>query len=137
MRVQHGVFGGLPRTTLTKPFNKLAHTPSFNVSLGHVALLEGVGEGLAGVLEGVGEGFVGVLGPPLLFLGGGGHGALVELTRVKKRRLKVMRKAVKARVFEAILERWKIRYSLNPHACEQIVNQNIIIQDKLATHQVG
>ncbi|KAG9132882.1 hypothetical protein Leryth_014815 [Lithospermum erythrorhizon] len=121
-RVQHGVFDCEPTTTLTKPPNKSAHTPSFNASFGHVGEgvvgvgdgvvgvgagvvgvplegvggglvgvpLEGVGDGFVGVpLEGVGDGFVGVLWQLPHFLGGGGgHGTEVELTRVKKRRLK-------------------------------------------------
>ncbi|GAA0167750.1 hypothetical protein LIER_22613 [Lithospermum erythrorhizon] len=139
-RVQHGVFDCEPTTTLTKPPNKSAHTPSFNASFGHVGFegdvgegvvgvgdgvvgvgdgvvgvplegvggglvgvplegvggglvgvpLEGVGDGFVGVpLEGVGDGFDGVLWQLPHFLGGGGgHGTEVELTRVKKRRLK-------------------------------------------------
>lgn len=49
-REQHGVTGGDPTTTLTKP-STLAHTPSFNASLGH-AWLDGLGVGF-----GVGFGF--------------------------------------------------------------------------------
>ena len=44
MRVQHGLVGGEPTSTLTKP-SKSAHTPSFKVSFGHVALV-GFGFGL-------------------------------------------------------------------------------------------
>ncbi|KAL3849087.1 hypothetical protein ACJIZ3_010969 [Penstemon smallii] len=34
---QHGAFGGVTTTRPNKPFNKLAHTPNFKVSIGHVA----------------------------------------------------------------------------------------------------
>ncbi|KAL3849089.1 hypothetical protein ACJIZ3_010971 [Penstemon smallii] len=34
---QHGVVGGVPTTSCTKSFNKLAHTPNFKVSIEHVA----------------------------------------------------------------------------------------------------
>jgi hypothetical protein len=39
MREQHGVFGGLPSSTLIKP-NTSAHTPNLIVSLGQVGYLE-------------------------------------------------------------------------------------------------
>lgn len=58
MRLQQGVFGGVPTTRCTKPLSKLAHTPSFRVSLGQVGLDVG----------GFGLGFVGEC------FGGGGHG---------------------------------------------------------------
>ncbi|KAG9141169.1 hypothetical protein Leryth_001656 [Lithospermum erythrorhizon] len=41
MRVQHGLFAGVPTTRFNKSFNKLAHTPSFNASIGHVVCPEG------------------------------------------------------------------------------------------------
>jgi hypothetical protein len=55
MRLQQGVFGGVPTTRCNKSFNKLAHTPSLRVSLGQV----GVGLGVTGVGVGVGCGFTG------------------------------------------------------------------------------
>ncbi|KAL3829873.1 hypothetical protein ACJIZ3_018675 [Penstemon smallii] len=52
MSEQHaaGFFGGLPTTTFTKSFSKLAHTPNFRVSLGHLPPL---GPGLGPLLGGV------------------------------------------------------------------------------------
>lgn len=85
MRLQHGVLGGVPTTTPSNPLSKLAHTPSFRVSLGHVAL-EGVG---LGVGFGFGFGF------------GFGEGQVShELTRQKKRRLRERKRASEALVFE-------------------------------------
>lgn len=89
-RLQHGVFGGVPTTMWTKSFNKLAHTPSFRASLGQ--------EGFAGCECGCG------------FDGEGGHGTAVELTNVKKRRLRIKRNAVDARAFEAIAVSRRERY---------------------------
>ncbi|KAK9103144.1 hypothetical protein Sjap_020398 [Stephania japonica] len=65
MRLQHGCFAGVPTTRCTKSSNKLAHTPSFRVSLGQYALL---GLGAGGLLGGLG-GHLGVFGG-----GGGGQG---------------------------------------------------------------
>ena len=97
MRVQHGVFGGVPTTTCTRPLSKSAHTPNFSVSFGHVALVG---------VEGVG-GFDGVGGLGVGGHGGGGGGAHpvgveVEVTKVKKSKLRVRRKAVVAKALEAI-----------------------------------
>ncbi|GAA0184049.1 hypothetical protein LIER_31361 [Lithospermum erythrorhizon] len=183
MRVQHGVSVGVPITRWTKSLNKSAHTPSFNASLGHVALADGpiasdgghaasveggiarggglvagaegdiaTGGGLVAAAEGGiarGGGLVAAAEGGIARGGGlvaaaeggiargGGHAASIvggiarggglvagaeggiatgsgsnrlvgwwlELTRVKKRRLKVMRRAVEDRTFEAMLER--------------------------------
>ncbi|CAI9771542.1 unnamed protein product [Fraxinus pennsylvanica] len=86
-REQHGVCGGVPTTTFTKPFNKLAHTPNFRVSSGYI-LFDG-GWGLWPW-------------PPLGVAGGGGHGTDVELTIVKKRILKRRRSAFEATTLDAI-----------------------------------
>lgn len=86
MRLQQGVLGGVPTTRWSKPLRTSPQTPSFNVSLGHVAC----GGGDAG--EGLGWGFGAV----------GDGGQLVELTRVKKRRLTVRRKAAEDETLEAI-----------------------------------
>ncbi|KAL6280081.1 hypothetical protein ACE6H2_016962 [Prunus campanulata] len=95
MRLQQGNFGG-PTTRCTKPFNTSAHAPNFNVSLGHVAGLEGLGLGSAGLA---------CLGWCLWpFFSGGGQATLVEVTKVKKRRLRERRRAVEARALEAIWE---------------------------------
>lgn len=79
MREQHGVFGGFPSCTFTKP-NRSAHTPNLIVSVGQ----------LGGFEEEEG-GFLGTAGGLCLWPlgGGGGHdGTYVELTTVKKRRLR-------------------------------------------------
>ncbi|KAF9619379.1 hypothetical protein IFM89_006566 [Coptis chinensis] len=63
MRVQQGLFAGVPTSTPINPPSKLAQTPSFSASLGHVPAV-GVG-GVLGVgvgVEGVGVGVGGVLG---------------------------------------------------------------------------
>nr|DAD18552.1 TPA_asm: hypothetical protein HUJ06_020014 [Nelumbo nucifera] len=58
MRLQHGRYGGVPTTTLTK-LSTLAHTPSFKASLGQVPLAAGVGDGVGfGFGFGFGEGQV-------------------------------------------------------------------------------
>ena len=90
MRLQQGVFGGVPTTRCTKSFNKLAHTPSLRVSLGQVAgLLVGrLGCECCGVCFGV--------------FNGGGQATLVEVTIVKKRRLRESRKAMGAIALGAI-----------------------------------
>ena len=74
MRVQHGVFGGVPTTKWRRFLSKLAHTPNLRVSFGQVALggLDGVGGfgvGVGGVGDGVGGFGVGVVG-----VGVGGFG---------------------------------------------------------------
>lgn len=51
IRAQHLLDGGEPTTTFTRP-NRSAHTPSFNVSLGHLA---GAGGDDGGVQGGGGE----------------------------------------------------------------------------------
>lgn len=84
MRVQQGVFGGVPTTTWTKSFNKSAQTPNLRVSLGQTAF--------------PGGGFLWWC----LGFGAGGQWAQVELTKVKKRRFRERRRAVVARAFEAI-----------------------------------
>nr|KYP55341.1 hypothetical protein KK1_001552 [Cajanus cajan]KYP55360.1 hypothetical protein KK1_001571 [Cajanus cajan] len=77
MREQHGVFGGFPRFTFTKP-SRLAHTPNLRVSLGQVPdFVEG------------GFGTGGCFGT----FGGGLHGTYDELTTVKKRMLRDKRSA--------------------------------------------
>jgi hypothetical protein len=91
MRLQQGVFGGVPTTRCTKSFNRLAHTPSLRVSLGQV-----VGLGAAGVGCGFTGGCFGVFG------GGGGQGTYVEVTIVKKRRLRETRKAMVVIALEPI-----------------------------------
>ena len=90
MRLQQGVFGGVPTTRCTKSFNKLAHTPSLRVSLGQVAgLLVGrLGCECCGVCFGV--------------FNGGGQATLVEVNIVKKRRLRESRKAMVALALGAI-----------------------------------
>lgn len=81
MRLQQGVLAGVPTTTCTISFSKLAQTPNFRVSLGQLTGLVDGGdfgdEGFDGGDFGV-EGFDGVfiggcLGV-ILFFGGGGHG---------------------------------------------------------------
>lgn len=84
MRLQQGVFGGVPTTTCTKSFNKSAHTPNFRVSLGQLGF--------------AGGGFLWWC----LGFGTGGHGTEVEVTKVKKRRFRERRRAVVAAAFEAI-----------------------------------
>ena len=86
MRLQQGDFGGVPTTRCTKSFNKLAHTPSLRVSLGQVdGLLVGrLGCECCGVFN------------------GGGQATLVEVTIVKKRRLRESRKAMVALALGAI-----------------------------------
>lgn len=101
MRVQHGVFGGVPITTFTGPLSlsKLAQTPSLRVSLGH----RGCG---AGCSEGT-----------ILLYGGGGLGTWVELTIVKKRMLRMRKKmgvddesleAIVGKILKAL--RWFLMY---------------------------
>lgn len=89
MRLQQGNFGG-PTTRCTKPFNTSAHAPNFKVSFGHTAL------------EGLGGAGLAFFGWWWCFLGGGGQGVLVEVTKVKKRRLRERRRAVVAKALEAI-----------------------------------
>ncbi|MFS7941572.1 hypothetical protein Hanom_Chr06g00477881 [Helianthus anomalus] len=91
MRVQHGVFGGVPTTRWTRSLSKLAHTPNLRVSFGQVAL-----GGLEGV-EGVDEGGHGGGGG-----GGQAFGVWVDVTKVKNNRFMVRRKAVVAKALEAI-----------------------------------
>ncbi|KAF4404075.1 hypothetical protein G4B88_014531 [Cannabis sativa] len=71
IRLQQGVLGGVPTTTCTNSFNNFAHTPSFRVSKGHLAL----------------ELRVGIVGI---------NGILVELTIVKSTKLRERRRAVHA-----------------------------------------
>nr|KAJ0198314.1 hypothetical protein LSAT_V11C700366330 [Lactuca sativa] len=125
-REQHGVSDGFPMTIGRRLLSKLAHTPNLRMSFGQVALgeVEGVGEGVEGSI-GVGgvEGSIGVGGveavggdmqcPPGDVGGGQSFGVLVEDTRVKKRRLKVRRKAMFANALEAIFNvlacySWKV-----------------------------
>ncbi|MFS8032324.1 hypothetical protein Hanom_Chr17g01556251 [Helianthus anomalus] len=77
MRVQHGLVGGEPTSTEIKP-SKLAHTPSFKVSLGQVALASGAGFG-AGLPQ-----------------------VPQPLTMAKKSTLSARKKTSEALVFEAI-----------------------------------
>lgn len=72
MRLQHGVFGGVPIVILRRPLSKSAQMPSFRVSLGHLPLL-GVG-------------------------GFGGH----ALTKEKNKRFSKKNKAIELLLFEAI-----------------------------------
>lgn len=111
IREQQGVTGGVPMTSPNKPLSKLAHTPSFRASLGHVAV-EGVG--VAGV-PGVGVAGVpgvGVTGPGVGFgvgfgfgfgfgLGLGGQVPHAEV-KAKKRRLIERKRASDADALEAI-----------------------------------
>lgn len=83
MRGQQGVFGGVPKTMLSKFFNTLAQTPSLRASLGHVALAGGLGLGLG-------------------FGGGGKAGVWFELTIVKKRRFRERSKSQILTALEAI-----------------------------------
>lgn len=53
MRLQQGVFGGVPTTRCNKSFSKLAHTPSLSVSFGQVAA---AGDGLGVFGGGGGQG---------------------------------------------------------------------------------
>ena len=109
MRVQHGVFGGVPTTRWTRSLSKLAHTPNLRVSFGQVAFggCEGVG-GLGFGDGGGGQDFGGEGGGGHAFGGDGGggqaFGVCLEVTNVKKRRLRVRRKAVLAKALEAIFE---------------------------------
>ncbi|KAK9052315.1 hypothetical protein SSX86_028944 [Deinandra increscens subsp. villosa] len=76
MRLQHSVFGWLPRTRLRRPLSTLAHAPNLSVSIGQVFLggdkgVDGAGTDGVGALgvgafgddgtEGVG-GFIGAFG---------------------------------------------------------------------------
>lgn len=89
MRVQHGVFGGVPTTTPSRPPSKSAHIPNFRASRGHVAF--------AGVGLGVGFGFG-------LGLGGLGVGQVPqEETRAKKRRLSKRKRAIDAELLESAI----------------------------------
>nr|GEU70378.1 hypothetical protein [Tanacetum cinerariifolium] len=54
MRVQHGVFAGVPTTRWTRSLSKLAHTPNLRVSFGQVA--SGGCEGVGGLGFGDGGG---------------------------------------------------------------------------------
>lgn len=65
-KAQHLLEGGVPITRLTRPPRRSTHTPSFKVSLGHLA---GVVGGAIGV---VGGGAIGVVGGAI---GGGSMGA--------------------------------------------------------------
>lgn len=91
MRLQQGLFGGVPTTRCTKSFNKLAHTPNLRVSLGQVA------------------GGWWCLWP----FEGGGQGTYVELTTAKKRRLRESSR----RALEAIALK-TVHQILNLMGCE-------------------
>lgn len=52
IRVQHGVFGGVPTTRWTRSLSNLAQTPNLRVSFGQLAL--GGSKGVGGFGEGVG-----------------------------------------------------------------------------------
>ncbi|KAJ9549919.1 hypothetical protein OSB04_022462 [Centaurea solstitialis] len=88
MRVQHGLTGGEPTSSPTNPLRRLAHTPSFKVSLGQVALL--------GFRFGFGFG-VGLPQVP--------H----PLTIAKKRRLSARKRPSEALLFETILKKKHLR----------------------------
>lgn len=92
MREQHGVFGGVPIVIPINPPSKSAHTPSFRVSLGQVALLGVVGGGGHGVgLGGGGGGF------------GLGVGQLPHaLERVKNTRFSTKKRAIDVVFLQAI-----------------------------------
>ncbi|WCJ22907.1 hypothetical protein M5689_004968 [Euphorbia peplus] len=147
-RGQHCVFVGVPMTRRSKSFNKLAHTPSFRVSIGQVCAFGADGDGGVGAFgAGVdgefgafgvrvdggfgafgdcgnggfgafgvgvdgefgdggdgafGAGCAGALGD---LCGGGGQGVVlgwVELTKVKKTRFIVRRRAMHATDLEPI-----------------------------------
>lgn len=112
MRLQHGLVDGVPMVTPINPPSKSAHTPNFRVSLGHVALLGGVGVGGA---FGVGVGgvfgvFGGGGGHGVAFLGGGGGGFGLggvgqshALERVKITRFITKKKAIDVVFLQAIL----------------------------------
>ncbi|WCJ22734.1 hypothetical protein M5689_004808 [Euphorbia peplus] len=131
-RGQHCVFVGVPMTKRSKSFNKLAHTPSFRVSIGQVCAF-GVGgdgrvgafgdggdgafgAGCAGALGAFGAGCAGAFGALGAFgagcagglgalCGGGGQGVVlgwVELTKVKKTRFIVRRRTMLATDLEPI-----------------------------------
>ncbi|KAF9619380.1 hypothetical protein IFM89_006567 [Coptis chinensis] len=117
MRVQQGLFAGVPTSTPINPPSKLAQTPSFSASLGHVPVVGvggvlGVGVGVEGVGVGVGLGVGGVLGVGVCFGGYGGgfglgegglvQGQLVAVTREKKRRLSTRKRAAAAWLLEPI-----------------------------------
>ncbi|GJW37323.1 hybrid signal transduction histidine kinase M [Tanacetum coccineum] len=111
-RVQHGVFGGVPTTRWTRSLSKLAHTPNLRVSFGQVAFggCEGVG-GLGFGDGGGGQDFGGEGGGGQAFGGDGGggqafggdggggqaFGVCLEVTNVKKRRLRVRAEIVGCR----------------------------------------
>ncbi|WCJ22906.1 hypothetical protein M5689_004967 [Euphorbia peplus] len=139
-RGQHCVFVGVPMTRRSKSFNKLAHTPSFRVSIGQLCAFgadvdSGVGAFGAGVdgefgafgvgVDGVfgafgdcgdggfgefGDGGDGAFGAGCAgafgdLCGGGGQGVVlgwVELTKVKKTRFIVRRRAMLATDLEPI-----------------------------------
>ncbi|KAL6007881.1 hypothetical protein ACLOJK_033385 [Asimina triloba] len=91
IREQHGSVGGDPTTTFTNP-SKLAQTPSFKASLGHLPR-EGVGVGVGRGLGGLG------LQEHLLQR----HGLLsVAVAKARKRRFRQMKRAADAEFFEAI-----------------------------------
>ncbi|KAJ9549832.1 LOW QUALITY PROTEIN: hypothetical protein OSB04_022375 [Centaurea solstitialis] len=74
IRVQQGVFGGVPTTRWTRSLSKLAQTPNLRVSFGQVGGLDGVGGGLT---DGVGGGLtdgVGGFGDGVGGFGDGGQG---------------------------------------------------------------
>ncbi|KAJ9549917.1 hypothetical protein OSB04_022460 [Centaurea solstitialis] len=99
-RVQHGLDDSEPTTTPIKPPSRSAHTPSFKVSLGQVALL-GFGLGVTGFGLGVGFGFG--LGLGVGFgLGDGLPQVPHPLTQAKKTRLSARKRAREALLFETI-----------------------------------
>ena len=70
---QHSLEAGVPTTMPTNPPSRFTHVPSFNVSLGHVGPVEGVG-GDFGLGAGGGDFGVEVGGGDFDLWGGGGHG---------------------------------------------------------------
>ncbi|KAJ9687762.1 hypothetical protein PVL29_016293 [Vitis rotundifolia] len=86
-RLQHGVLARVPTPRCTKSFNKPAHTPNFRVSTEQVDVAAEL-----------------LWRKRLGFSLGCGQRTWLELTKVKKRRLRDMRRPVDAITFEAILK---------------------------------
>lgn len=101
IRLQHGVVGGLPIVTFTKPPSRLAQTPSLRASIGQVP--DEDGGGLLDTDPGGGGGELmdtDVGGGGLLVMVGG-FGRVAE-TRTKKRMLTVRKSGNTALNFEPI-----------------------------------
>jgi hypothetical protein len=100
MSEQHGLDGGTPIMTPSKPPRRLAQIPSFRVSTGHFPPPDGVGVGVDG---GVGVGVCGGGGQGFGLGGGLGFGQVLQpLTRVKKTRFRERKRARNAVFLEPI-----------------------------------